>query len=66
MLLQLLQASYNTFPFLNDERKHLQKLINYFQQAELRFEKLQSSTPVQIVIIPGNDEVKKIAAQLQE
>lgn len=61
-----IQAAYNTFPFLKDERKHLQQLINYFQQAKLRFEKLNSQTPVQIVIIPGNDVVKNVALQLQE
>lgn len=61
-----IQASYNTFPFLHDERKHLQKLIDYFQQSVLKFDKLRSSTAIQIVIIPGNDAVKKIAAQLQE
>jgi 8-amino-7-oxononanoate synthase len=60
-----IQASYNTFPFLKDERQHLQKLIHYFQNAQLKFEKLKSLTPVQIVIIPGNDEVKDTALQLQ-
>jgi 8-amino-7-oxononanoate synthase len=61
-----IQASYNTFPFLNNERRHLQQLIQYFQQAELQFEKLSSPTPIQIVIIPGNDAIKLIARQLQE
>jgi len=61
-----IQASYNTFPFLNDERKHLKKLIDYFQNAALKFQKLNSSTSIQIVIIPGNDVVKDIALQLQE
>lgn len=61
-----IQASYNTFPFLNEERKCLQVLIEYFQQAFLKFEKLRSSTPVQIVIVPGNDVVKQIAEQLQQ
>ena len=61
-----IQAAYETFPFMNDARQHLQQLIGYFQQAELRFEKLTSQTPVQIVIIPGNDIVKNIAVQLQE
>lgn len=61
-----IQAAYNTFPFLNKERKHLQQLIRYFQQSALKFEKLKSETSIQIVIVPGNDEVKKIASQLQE
>lgn len=61
-----IQASYSTFPFLNDERQHVQQLIQHFQRAALQFEKLPSSTPVQIVLIPGNDTVKTIASQLQE
>lgn len=61
-----IQASYNTFPSLNDERQHLQMLIHYFQQARLKFEKLPSLTPIQIVIVPGNDTVKTLASQLQE
>jgi 8-amino-7-oxononanoate synthase len=61
-----IRASYNTFPLLNDERDHLQKLIGYFQQATIRFAKLSSSTCIQIVMVPGNDAVKKIALELQE
>lgn len=60
-----IQASYNTSPFLDNERKHLQQLIKFFQQAELKFEKLSSSTPIQIVIVPGNEIVKNIALELQ-
>ena len=62
----IIKASYDTFPFLHKERNHLHELIKYFQQADIRFEKLKSSTSIQIVIIPGNEEVKKIALQLQE
>lgn len=61
-----IRASYNTFPFLNDERNHLQKLISYFQYAALRFEKLFSFTSIQIVMVPGNDAVKQIALELQQ
>jgi 8-amino-7-oxononanoate synthase len=61
-----IQASYDTFPFLADERNHLKDLIEYFQRATLHFERLISTTPIQVVIIPGNDEVKKTALQLQE
>ena len=32
----------------------------------LKFKKLISQTPIQIVIIPGNDLVKEIALQLQK
>jgi 8-amino-7-oxononanoate synthase len=60
-----INASYQTFPFLYNERNHLQELINYFQRAALKFKKSTSYTPIQVVIIPGNDMVKQIALQLQ-
>jgi len=61
----VINASYNTFPFLQEERAHLQRLIHYFQQSGLKFEKLPSLTPIQIVMVPGNDAVKQTAARLQ-
>jgi 8-amino-7-oxononanoate synthase len=60
-----ISTSYKTFPFLNKERKHLHELISCFQKSHLKFEKLISETPIQIVIIPGNELVKQVAAQLQ-
>ena len=48
------------------ERMHLQKLILQFQSAETKFEKLPSATPIQIMIIPGNEEVKNVADKLQK
>lgn len=59
-------ASYQIFPSLKNEREQLQKMIATFQKAGLKYEKLKSDTPIQIVIIPGNDEVKKIATVLQK
>jgi 8-amino-7-oxononanoate synthase len=61
-----IQASYNTFPFLTGERSNLKNLVEYFQQATFQFEKLISATPIQIVVIPGNNEVKQTAFKLQE
>jgi 8-amino-7-oxononanoate synthase len=61
-----IQKAYTIFPGLDKERNHLEKLIVQFQQAELKFEKLKSATPIQVVIVPGNEEVKKVAAHLQE
>jgi 8-amino-7-oxononanoate synthase len=61
-----INASYQTFPFLYNERNYLKELINYFQHAALKFKKLISETPIQVVIIPGNDLVKQIALQLQK
>ena len=62
----MIKASYEIFPWMKEERLHLQKLVHQFQSTHIRFEKLASSTPIQIVIIPGNEEVKKTAAELQK
>ena len=61
-----IKASYEIFATLDDERGHLNKLIKQFQNAKLKFETLKSETPIQIVIIPGNDEVKNEAIKLQD
>lgn len=62
----VIQQSYRLFPTLHQERNHLQKLINIFQSCVIRYEKLVSPTPIQIVIIPGNNEVKHKAGLLQQ
>jgi|SRR5579871_1441417 len=61
-----IQEAYRIFPGLDFERNHLQQLIVQFQNSEIAFEKFKSTTPIQVVIIPGNEEVKRIAHQLQE
>lgn len=61
-----IKTAYDIFPGLSEERKHLQQLISLFQSQELPVERLKSSTPIQIIIIPGNDRVKQAAARLRE
>jgi 8-amino-7-oxononanoate synthase len=58
--------SYQVFPRLLNERQHLQKLVRQFQLADFGFEMLKSDTPIQGVLVPGNDEVKRIASLLKE
>lgn len=62
----MIKMSYETFPAMKEERLHLQRLINQFQSAGIRFEKPVSFTPIQVVVIPGNEEVKKVADELQQ
>ena len=59
-----IQAGYQVFPDMKQERQHLHSLIRTFQESELAFEKLQSETAVQGVIVPGNGEVKSLASKL--
>ena len=60
-----IRCAYELFPEMHRERAHLQQLIDTFQQAKSNWEKLVSGTPIQIVIIPGNDQVKQAAGALQ-
>lgn len=59
-------ASYTIFPALKDERDHLKNLITFFKNKRIKYSLIKSETPIQVVIIPGNEEVKKAAVMLQE
>lgn len=61
-----IKASYALLPLMQEERAHLQKMITHFQQATIAYEKLVSQTPVQVVVIPGNDAVQEVANKLQQ
>ncbi len=60
-----IQAAYTLFPGMNRERNHLGKLIGIFQQSVISWQKHLSTTPIQVVLIPGNERVKQVAAALQ-
>ncbi len=59
-------ASYKLFPGLIKERKQLQALTGFFKKNNFKYELINSETPIQGVIIPGNEAVKKTANVLQE
>ncbi len=63
---EAIAISYKTFPQMEKERNHLKELIHLFRNGNLKYKILPSDTPIQIVIIPGNKEVKKVAKTLQE
>lgn len=63
--LSAIEASYALFPSMQKERKHIQQLVQYFQQQQIRYSIIPSNTPIQAIIIPNNTEVKEIAKQLQ-
>jgi 8-amino-7-oxononanoate synthase len=60
-----IRLSYQTFPGMLEERQHLQALISQFRQAVHRHTLLKSDTPIQIVMLPGNDNAKNMAEHLQ-
>jgi 8-amino-7-oxononanoate synthase len=59
------RASFSIFPFMDTERIQLNNLVQEFCKAELRFEKLNSNTPIQGILVPGNDRVKSLAEEMQ-
>jgi 8-amino-7-oxononanoate synthase len=63
--IRAIAKSYSIFPGMQAEREKLNFLISFFCAQSLSFEKLKSETPVQGLIIPGNTEVKNIAAILE-
>lgn len=58
---EAISLAYKIFPSMQKERKHLSTLIDAFQNASSKFKILKSETPIQAVIVPGNEEVKIIA-----
>jgi 8-amino-7-oxononanoate synthase len=61
-----ISSSYEVFPHLQHERGALQERVIQFRKSDLKYRKLDSTTPIQAVVIPGNDEVKRVAAMLQD
>lgn len=58
-----IMASYDLFPYMNGAREHLSSLISQFQNAGLNV--LTSETPIQVVLAPGNEEIRQLAEKLQ-
>lgn len=61
-----IQKAYSLFPAMQQERSHLQTLISRLQEATLPLEKLNSRTPIQGVLTPGNEAARSMAAALQD
>ncbi len=59
-----IKFSYELFPGLTRERTQLQKLISGFKTSISGLQHLVSNTPIQGVLISGNEDVKKSAYQL--
>lgn len=63
---QAIKQSYAIFPGMEKERAHLFNLVKRFRDNTVTLRLCKSVTPIQGVIIPGNDEVKSAAHLLQE
>lgn len=65
-----IKASYSTFPLLHQERVTLRNLVRQFRDRSgvlgngMSYK--YSNTPIQVLIIPGNENVKKAALSCHE
>ncbi|MBC7902900.1 MAG: 8-amino-7-oxononanoate synthase [Gemmatimonadaceae bacterium] len=60
------KSTYHVFPTMETERKQLVNLTRQFRSETTRLRTIDSQSPIQAVIIPGNEEVKKKAEILQK
>jgi 8-amino-7-oxononanoate synthase len=64
--IRAIRDAYALFPGMKKERGLLLSMIDMFRLAQLPFHKLDSVTPIQVVMIPGNEAVKSVAERLQD
>ncbi|MVT08257.1 aminotransferase class I/II-fold pyridoxal phosphate-dependent enzyme [Chitinophaga tropicalis] len=58
-------ASYELFPYMDSAREHLSGLIARFRKGVSSLDTLPSETPIQVVLSPGNEKTRTLAAMLQ-
>lgn len=61
-----IESAYNIFPLMTAERERLKSLVTFFRDRSEGLRLCRSVTPIQGVIIPGNEQVKEAALRLQE
>lgn len=61
-----IQKAYRLFPNLKNERTQINLLTKQFQLSSIKYDRLKSVTPIQIVLVPGNNAVKQLAKKLQD
>jgi len=57
--------AYALMPQLGSLRAQLSRLIDLWRAEEIGYRRLDSRTPIQVVIVPGNDAVRALAERLQ-
>jgi 8-amino-7-oxononanoate synthase len=63
-----IEAAYELLPTMQSARKHLQSLIQYFRtsfQTSSPYEILDSPSPIQGVIVPGNEQAKAVSQKIE-
>ncbi len=57
--------AYRLFPSMHTERELLRRLIARFREAPIGYERLNSQSPIQVVMVPGNSAARELADRLQ-
>ncbi|RFS20441.1 pyridoxal phosphate-dependent aminotransferase family protein [Chitinophaga silvatica] len=63
--LAAIEAGYSHFPYMDEERRHLQRLIMQFRAGITNATMMPGNLPIQAVLTPGNEYTRKIAGNLQ-
>jgi 8-amino-7-oxononanoate synthase len=63
---QAVADAYRLFPSMHSERRRLQYLIDRFHGATIGYKRLNSRTPIQVVMVPGNAAARDLADRLQQ
>ena len=61
-----ISTAYALLPGLGAQREQLRQLIDRFRSAGIGYRRLDSLTPIQVVIVPGNEAVRGLAQRLQD
>ncbi|NCI45853.1 aminotransferase class I/II-fold pyridoxal phosphate-dependent enzyme [Sediminibacterium soli] len=61
-----IRRSYQLFPAMTEERERLAGLVRVFQNAAMPYTRLASQTPIQGIVVPGNENARKLAYRLQQ
>ena len=59
-----IQSGYQAFPNMDGERDQLHQLISLFQKEAKALQILGSPSPIQAVIVPGNQQAKDLARKV--
>lgn len=61
----VIMASYDIFPDMHEERRQLKELVALFRAGLPENLRLESETPIQVVMVPGNEHARGLAGKLQ-
>lgn len=61
-----IQQAYQLFPNMHAERNILQQWIKQLTSTKLRYPLMPSTTAIQPLLVPGNQEARTLAKQLQD